>query len=523
MIDFTKKTWVDGPQGGTPITAAELNRHEDTLASLATASDRSANVVALGVDNTGATDCADRLQEVVDGAEWGVYLPAGTYLIGKPIRFPYDTARPFGIRLDPGARIVAGAEMDAMLDLGVVKRDGAESELHSLEGGLLDGNGLARIGVRTSAKLTGMRISGLTITGCVDYGIYQERPASTSSHDSRISDVRINYVHQKERTPLGYTGCGIYFGGGDASVSDFYIASCATGIKSENFIHVDNGHIFDGYCHNKTTTVGIEAGQLVGGVVYIDSTNVGVRSYSWLQISNLFYFAWEPLNKPVVGVQGVWDQPVKLGSYRFVINGSQEDGRSVQLYSDRTLTTPVTSAEGLSVDHATVINASSAERVCSLNLGGHGENGTRVSSQYVTLKNGQGIRLCWVPKPRNDGWNSSEAFSLIAENCFFDADATVTVVRVDSNENGIASRTVRYFRINYSPDDTAKWELKLGAPETLAGVHVWPLYLFVTVAADVSVTLPPLLVHHKTETPNGFLWDQIPATPINLSDITVIK
>lgn len=34
-LNFTKKTWADGANGGTPITAAELNRHEDAIAALA--------------------------------------------------------------------------------------------------------------------------------------------------------------------------------------------------------------------------------------------------------------------------------------------------------------------------------------------------------------------------------------------------------------------------------------------------------------------------------------------------------
>lgn len=34
-LNFSKKTWADGANGGTPITAAELNRHEDAIAALA--------------------------------------------------------------------------------------------------------------------------------------------------------------------------------------------------------------------------------------------------------------------------------------------------------------------------------------------------------------------------------------------------------------------------------------------------------------------------------------------------------
>lgn len=48
------------------------------------------NVLAFGVDNTGATDCADSLQAAVDSViAWGggsLYLPSGTYLLGSKIQ-----------------------------------------------------------------------------------------------------------------------------------------------------------------------------------------------------------------------------------------------------------------------------------------------------------------------------------------------------------------------------------------------------------------------------------------------------
>lgn len=37
---FVKKTWADGPDGGTPITAAELNRIEAGIAEKAAKGDK---------------------------------------------------------------------------------------------------------------------------------------------------------------------------------------------------------------------------------------------------------------------------------------------------------------------------------------------------------------------------------------------------------------------------------------------------------------------------------------------------
>lgn len=58
------------------------------------------DVTTLGVDNTGATDVADKINNItMDGCTWGcnsstvqpmiVYFPPGTYLVSKPIVMPY--------------------------------------------------------------------------------------------------------------------------------------------------------------------------------------------------------------------------------------------------------------------------------------------------------------------------------------------------------------------------------------------------------------------------------------------------
>ncbi len=36
-VSFTRKTWADGPSGNTPITAADLNRHEQGITDVAAA------------------------------------------------------------------------------------------------------------------------------------------------------------------------------------------------------------------------------------------------------------------------------------------------------------------------------------------------------------------------------------------------------------------------------------------------------------------------------------------------------
>lgn len=41
----------------------------------------------MGVDNTGSKNVADDIQTIVNSGTYGVYFPAGVYLIDKPVEF----------------------------------------------------------------------------------------------------------------------------------------------------------------------------------------------------------------------------------------------------------------------------------------------------------------------------------------------------------------------------------------------------------------------------------------------------
>lgn len=52
-IDFTKKTWVDDPTSGTPITAADMNRLEQAIVDLNTTLTSVQNSVSQATEDTG--------------------------------------------------------------------------------------------------------------------------------------------------------------------------------------------------------------------------------------------------------------------------------------------------------------------------------------------------------------------------------------------------------------------------------------------------------------------------------------
>lgn len=95
-VSFTKKNWVDGQAGGTPVTAAELNRIETGISSLASQSNsqetdieelrdfvsQDAKVLWQGEKYIKEGDQAD-LAEPVSAQKHGIVLIWSAYNVGE--------------------------------------------------------------------------------------------------------------------------------------------------------------------------------------------------------------------------------------------------------------------------------------------------------------------------------------------------------------------------------------------------------------------------------------------------------
>lgn len=93
-MPYTPNSWVDGPTGLTPMTAAALTHAETQYAQATAYTDAKLlgssilNVVDYGAVGDGVTDASSAIQAAVDSAADGktIYFPAGTYLLnGSPI------------------------------------------------------------------------------------------------------------------------------------------------------------------------------------------------------------------------------------------------------------------------------------------------------------------------------------------------------------------------------------------------------------------------------------------------------
>jgi hypothetical protein len=86
-MPYTPNSWVDGPAGNTPITAAQLS-HVETQYTQAVAditARNTINVKKLGAAGDGVTDDRPAIQAALDAAGTGgaVYFPPGTYLLNS--------------------------------------------------------------------------------------------------------------------------------------------------------------------------------------------------------------------------------------------------------------------------------------------------------------------------------------------------------------------------------------------------------------------------------------------------------
>lgn len=274
------------------------------------------NVVAQGVDNTGATDVTEAIQNIANTAKYGLYFPAGVYKISNTIRFPYNTEYNYGITLDNGANIVATAAMDDMFYLGATDvSQGTKFEGQRISGGIFNGNKLAKNAIHLSTKIRSSFIESIEVINFTKIGIYVDAEKGVST-DTLITNCRIGRV--TEFNCIQDT-IGIYFAGYDNQVSNCYITDAQTLIKTEGILTLTNCHLFNQkqWLKNNWDTVGIHSeNDILFNNLYIDSCHIGVRCKERLTGSNIFIYNYFEDNSRI-GVQTPIHRPgyVNINNY----------------------------------------------------------------------------------------------------------------------------------------------------------------------------------------------------------------
>jgi hypothetical protein len=464
--------------------------------------------------NGNSDDITEIINEAINNSVSGICFPSGIYKISDTIKFPYNTQVPYSISLESGARIVATKAMDSIFELGAVAKDGSERELYSITGGYFDGNGLSSNGIKVNNMLTGMRISGQTVQNTLDKAIWLTIPSSTSSHDARLSDIRIGRVHATE-IGNNFMNVGIQMDGGDATTSNVYISNCMTGFKSAGFHQIENVHIFNG--HASGNTVGIDVGSILGNSIYVDTMQTGIACHSFAQIDGFFDFNYKALDGSLIAFKGVDNQPVSITNMSFRTDNAQIDARGVQLYSDAALTSESNKVDNLFVDgrYRKQFVQSKNGRV-SADRSGFSGNVVSISTGFLTLSQDQGVFLGYVAIPKLANENCCQSFRCVSDNAFIDFSVTIQLVAYP-NGNLVDSPMIYNFDVKagsaFSP------YLVIANRETIGNQDYASLYLMYAAGGDITALSAFIYTPQHTT----MKWFSQSMTKVNFSDLTVMK
>ena len=178
--------------------------------------------------NDGSREVSDDIQRLIDeNPNRVIFFPDGLYHIAKPVLTPADPAFSVSLKLSDFAVIQADPSWDsdeAMIRLGgshpfnTIYVNGSN---YSLEGGIIDGSGVAKAVSVDSGRETAVR--DLSIKHA-KVGIHIKHGANSGSSDADISCVNI--------TGSGtHDSVGVLLEGYDNTLTNMRIANVFTGVK----------------------------------------------------------------------------------------------------------------------------------------------------------------------------------------------------------------------------------------------------------------------------------------------------
>lgn len=233
-------------------------------------------VTDLGVDNTGGTDAAARINTLAATATGGLYFPAGEYRLEQPIQ-----AKGISIVAHPGARFVAARAMTSMLSM-TGPGFGPDPVHQYISGGLWDGAGLAERCITAAIDNT------LVVEGVSAKGATQVLLDVTKCHGATVRTV---YLDGLDRDVTGIDASS------DSQFTAVKIMRCLVGVKTRAFNSFADLYIWGGTKQAGRHTVGIQ--YMDNGAVtltdsYLDTLGSGVQcpfDGGVLAGSGLFWYA----------------------------------------------------------------------------------------------------------------------------------------------------------------------------------------------------------------------------------------
>lgn len=233
-------------------------------------------VTDLGVDNTGQTDAAARINALAASAVGGLYFPAGVYRLEQPIQ-----VKGISIMAHPGARFVAAKTMASMLSM-TGPGFGPDPVHQYISGGLWDGAGLAERCITAAIDNT------LVVEGVSAKGATQVLLDVTKCHGATVRTV---YLDGLDRDVTGIDASS------DSQFTAVKILRCLTGVKTRAFNAFADLYVWGGTKQAGRHTVGIQYmdnGAITLTDSYLDTLGSGIKcpyDGGVLAGSGLFWYA----------------------------------------------------------------------------------------------------------------------------------------------------------------------------------------------------------------------------------------
>lgn len=261
------------------------------------------NLVSLGVDNTGNTDVAPIINNIINTSNTnGIVFAPGIYRIDSAINIPYNTTTPYAIFIFPGATIKANTQGIDVFTIGQTEKNGVCEGFRIFGGGTIDGNWNAINGIHALTNTRKATIANITINNCVTNAIYFEQ---TQPVDTQINNIKINgdaySVDNTHRTENG-----INIAGTDWLLTNLYASSCKNFIITNGGAQISNVHLFNSKnIAVDSTGIKINAGFNQLSNIYVDTIQNAIDARKTTQpqyITGLQHYFYTAIDAPIIGI-----------------------------------------------------------------------------------------------------------------------------------------------------------------------------------------------------------------------------
>ena len=482
---------------------------------------KNTNVVSMGVDNTGSKNVADDIQAIVNSGTYGIYFPAGVYLIDKPIAFPYGTNYPYSIELNANAHIVAVASIDSIFKIGEIKvtpdslpytPKNKYPELYEVKGGQFHGNLNANTAIQTSQNIKGFKIGQITMDGVLSSYIHLQQSTESFSHDALIYDLRIGYVRADE--DASKNAIGIQADGGDWQLNNVYIANCKIAIKSAGLVTASNIHAFNGY--DATGDIAFQVpGGIMGSEIYIDSYHTGISTlmdsgkYSGtsIMISDLFYYEYtnHDTSSPVHVIDTISDTSININGISSQFSTARKNDGSQVVYIRDTTDNSKTSSISKYLNIRGIDAKSNNDISGSTNIiGDMLYSGANQSLHPFTVTNGMnvpqnyGVIIGYIPDPTNSQSFYAQNFRVSESNGYYVAECYLRIIKGFVNNDKSNGQI-----LVTAGSDRGQLQFGIGPVQTINGKDLHAVYIYNT---ESQQYLPELTITPMGFSPQGMLF-----------------